>query len=288
MTETGRRVRGRARITSDERGLSGVRRLPLTFGRPWTYILYMEILEFPYARLGALAAAVCLFGGCAGSARPTVVTLEPAPRAEHEVAAEALPDGVFHYVLTGQTLWRIAKTYDVPLERVVKFNSIADAAQISAGDMVWIPGATRTLDVEIVEPPAVVAGKWIWPVRGGRLISGYGSPRRTHRHGGVDIGARRGEAVLASGNGRVVYSGAGLRGYGKTIILDHGDGVQSLYAHNSALLVRRGERVQRGQSIARVGQTGNATVDHCHFELRVHDRRIDPMPWFDLARRAAR
>ncbi len=84
------------------------------------------------------------------------------------------------------------------------------------------------------------------------------------------------------------YAGAGLRGYGKTVILDHRDGMQSLYAHNSVLLVRVGERVEQGQSIARVGRTGNATTDHCHFEIRLNDRRVDPMRWLTPGRRAAR
>ncbi len=94
--------------------------------------------------------------------------------------------------------------------------------------------------------------------------------------------------MLASKSGRVIYAGAGLRGYGKTIILDHGDGIQSVYAHNSALLVGVGKRVDQGQTIARVGRTGNATTEHCHFEIRVNDRRVDPARWLSPARRAAR
>ncbi|NIM64262.1 MAG: peptidoglycan DD-metalloendopeptidase family protein, partial [Acidobacteria bacterium] len=64
--------------------------------------------------------------------------------------------------------------------------------------------------------------------------------------------------------------------------------MQSLYAHNSALLVRLGENVKQGQTIARVGRTGNATTDHCHFEIRLNDRRVDPMHWLSPERRAAR
>ena len=83
--------------------------------------------------------------------------------------------------------------------------------------------------------------------------------------------------MVAAKSGRVVYSGAGMRGYGKTIILDHGQGYRSLYAHNSALLVRVGQRVDTGQSIARLGRTGNATTDHCHFEIRRNDVPVDPL-----------
>ena len=211
------------------------------------------------------------------------MTPEPPP------AIEELPQGVFHRVLPGQTLWRIARTYEVEIERIADANDIGDPTRISVGDMIWIPGATGALEVEIVAPPpAVVAGAWIWPVPGGAVLSNYGAPRRTHRHGGVDIGAPHGHRVLATRDGRVVYSGAGLRGYGKTIILDHGAGMQSLYAHNSALLVGLGENVEQGRTIARIGRTGNATADHCHFEIRVNERRVDPMHWVDDGRRAAK
>jgi hypothetical protein len=256
----------------------------------------MEILEFPYVRAGGLTLLVCLMGGCA--ARSETTTSIPRPAAEpvvttvtgtEESVPEELPVGVFHRVLPGQTLWRIAKTYDVPLERVVLVNGIEDAGAISAGDMIWIPGVAQALDVEVVVPAApVVAGEWAWPVPSGTVLSRYGAPRRNHRHGGIDIGAAHGRPVLATRAGRVVYSGAGLRGYGKTIILDHGEGIQSLYAHNSALLVSLGEDVEQGQSIARIGRTGNATADHCHFEIRVNDRRVDPLPWVGDERRAAR
>jgi len=205
------------------------------------------------------------------------------------VDSEPAPTGVFHRVLPGQTLWRISQTYGIAVERIVEANGILDPSRISADDMVWIPDVTARLDVEVHVPgPVATAGEWIWPVRSGTLVSGYGVPRRTHRHGGIDIKAPAGRPVLASRGGRVVYAGAGLRGYGKTVILEHGGGMQSLYAHSSALLVRLGERVKQGQSIARVGRTGNATADHCHFEIRLNDKRVDPMRWLTTERRAAR
>ena len=196
---------------------------------------------------------------------------------------------MFHRVLPGQTLWRIAQTYELSLERIIEANSILDPSRISAGDMIWIPGVRDTLEVEIHVPERIAtAGEWIWPVRNGTVLSRFGAPRRNHRHGGLDIKGAAGQPVLASRGGRVVYAGAGLRGYGKTIILDHSDGMQSLYAHNSTLLVRLGMRVEQGQSIARVGRTGNATTDHCHFEIRLNDRRVDPVRWLTPGRRAAR
>ncbi len=253
----------------------------------------MEILEFPYVRslLGSGLAVVCLFCGCAAGTHPARVTLDPpaAPAPAVTPETDELPLGVFHRVLPGQTLWRIARTYEVAVEKIVAVNSILDPSRISPGDMLWIPGVRDTLDVKVHIPERVAAaGEWIWPVRNGTVLSGFGASRRTHRHGGIDIQGVARQPVLASRSGRVVFAGAGLRGYGKTIILDHRDGMQSLYAHNSALLVRLGERVEQGQSIARIGRTGNATTDHCHFEIRLNDRRVDPMHWLTPRRRAAR
>ena len=68
-----------------------------------------------------------------------------------------------------------------------------------------------------------------------------------------------------------------MRGYGNTVVVDHGDGLTTLYAHNSELLVRPGDTVTAGQRIARVGHTGNATTDHCHFEVRRGDAPVDPL-----------
>jgi murein DD-endopeptidase MepM/ murein hydrolase activator NlpD len=68
-----------------------------------------------------------------------------------------------------------------------------------------------------------------------------------------------------------------MRGYGKVVILDHGDGFRSLYAHNSKLLVRVNDQVRGGQSVALVGSTGNASGNHCHFEIRRNDKPVDPL-----------
>ena len=97
-------------------------------------------------------------------------------------------------------------------------------------------------------------------------------------HTGVDLGDPFGAPVSASKSGVVVYSGW-ISGYGYTIILDHGGGVQTLYGHNSELLVSVGETVYRGQTIALVGSTGMSTGPHIHWEIRINGQHIDPMPY---------
>ena len=247
----------------------------------------MENRRFPRSRwarhvtLGGSCFLLLVGAGCAGSHRspagPRTVPVrigQPEPE-----SSEGAPErrGVYHVIQAGQTLWRIAIGYGVPLEELAEANGIADPSRVAVGRRLFIPGAIEVLEIAPYEPPARVAGAWIWPVGAGRIISPFGALRRTHRHRGLDIAGRSGQPVVATRAGRVVYSGAGMRGYGKTVILDHGEGLRSLYAHNSALLVRVGQRVNRGQSIAKLGRTGNATTHHCHFEIRRNDVPVDPL-----------
>lgn len=118
----------------------------------------------------------------------------------------------------------------------------------------------------------VYNGSFIWPVAGGYVSCGiWGYPGHT----GMDIAAPRGTAIYASAGGRVVYS-AQSGAYGAHIIIDHGNGVSTLYAHCSALFVVAGDYVSQGQQIAAVGSTGNSSGNHCHFEIRMNGRYMDP------------
>jgi murein DD-endopeptidase MepM/ murein hydrolase activator NlpD len=123
------------------------------------------------------------------------------------------------------------------------------------------------------------SGRFIRPVNG-RISSGYGM--RTHpifrvrrMHHGIDIAAPHGTPIVAADSGVVVEAGY-IRGYGNTVIIDHGGGVATLYAHCSTILVRVGQEVQRGQMIARVGSTGYTTGPHLHFEIRINGDPVNP------------
>ena len=107
----------------------------------------------------------------------------------------------------------------------------------------------------------------------------FGEKRRHHAHAGVDIRGARGQDILAAKDGVVAFSGRTKTGYGTMVVLDHGDGVQTLYAHAQNVIVKSGESVRRGQPIALVGRTGNATTEHCHFEIRLGNRAVDPMSY---------
>jgi len=115
----------------------------------------------------------------------------------------------------------------------------------------------------------------------GRISSPYGY--RCHPisgiyklHTGVDIAARTGTPIQAAADGVVMVSGY-LRAYGNTVIIDHGSKVSTLYGHCSALLVRPGQSVKKGETIARVGSTGWSTGPHCHFEKRINGKAVNPM-----------
>lgn len=97
-------------------------------------------------------------------------------------------------------------------------------------------------------------------------------------HTGIDFAAPSGSKCVAGNSGTVIYSGW-YGGYGNTVIIDHGGGISTLYAHNSALLVSKGQKVSKGQQIAKIGSTGNSTGPHCHFEVRVNGKHTNPMSY---------
>ena len=123
--------------------------------------------------------------------------------------------------------------------------------------------------------PAHTAGAFLWPVRG-RVLATYGSRTDGTHNDGINIGAPKGAAVQAVDAGVVAYTGNELRSYGNLILVKHGNGWISAYAHCDLVLVKRGEKVARGQVIARVGSSGNVSEPQLHFELRRGNHPVDP------------
>ena len=133
-------------------------------------------------------------------------------------------------------------------------------------------------------PPAVATvqpkpGKgFLWPAQG-PVISEFGSSSKGVHNDGINIAVDKGTPVLASEDGIVAYSGNELRGFGNLLLIKHPDGLMTAYAHNDALLVKRGESVRRGQQIAKSGDTGGVSQPQLHFEVRQGTRAVDPMPY---------
>jgi len=197
--------------------------------------------------------------------------------------------GVYHTVRKGETLWRISRTYDVKLSRIARANHIRDPRDIDTGVRLYIPGATRVKRVPRVQVSKVshksakrevkkikkYRGGFLWPLRG-KLLHTFGS-KNGIRNDGIDIQARGSStAVKAAKDGEVVYVGSSYRAYGSIVIIRHSDDIYTVYANNRSNSVRRGERVKRGEIIARVG-SGAGNENFIHFEVREGKRPVNPL-----------
>ncbi len=127
----------------------------------------------------------------------------------------------------------------------------------------------------IPTPPARTGKGFVWPVQG-RILSSFGAKSKGLFNDGINIAAARGTHVLAAENGVVAYVGNELRGFGNLVLLKHDGGWVTAYAHADRILVRRGDRVSRGQVIARVGSSGSVTSPQLHFEIRHGKKPVDP------------
>jgi murein DD-endopeptidase MepM/ murein hydrolase activator NlpD len=127
-----------------------------------------------------------------------------------------------------------------------------------------------------VKPNEAVSEQgYIWPVEG-EVLSFFGE-RNGRMHQGIDICAKKGTKIYAVMAGKVIYSDNDLGRYGNMIIIEHNHGYSTVYAHNAKNLVKKGKRVNRGQVIALVGQTGNASGPHLHFEIRKGKEAVNPL-----------
>lgn len=208
------------------------------------------------------------------------------------------PYGIYHRVKPGENLYRIARTYQVELQELAELNNITDASMIRTGQKVFIPGASRQLDVVVpsqetgggekvvvarggdrgpapAESIEVKKGLFEWPVSG-EVTSPYGM-RKGRPHDGIDISAPEGTPVQAAASGRVIFSSDEIKSYGNLIIIKHEGRFSTVYAHNQKNLVKEGDFVEKGQTIAKVGRTGRATAPHLHFEVRHGKKPRNPV-----------
>ena len=154
-------------------------------------------------------------------------------------------------------------------DRIAAFQKMADEV---AGEEAGLSNLIRSRDAAIVAGP-VSRGGLIWPTQG-RLTSAFG-PRWGRLHAGLDIAAPTGTPIRAAKAGTVIFSGV-MSGYGNVVVIGHGGGLSTLYAHQSRLVARGGASVAQGELIGHVGSTGRSTGPHVHFELRVGGSPQDP------------
>ncbi len=175
--------------------------------------------------------------------------------------------GVRHVVKKGDTAASIAKSYKAHLDEILAYNDIETSTKLNVGDIVIVPDGeivASSNPVRFVESSTpVVSGYYLRPVPGRRT-------QGVHGHNGVDLGSPVGTPIAASAAGTVIISKVGgwNGGYGSYIVIQHDNGTQTLYAHNSNNIVSVGEKVERGQTIGYVGLTGKTSGPHVHFEIR--------------------
>ena len=196
-------------------------------------------------------------------------------------------DGIYHTVAKGDTLKAIATKYEADLEYIIEclYNNLdPENPQIATGDKIIVPGGVKPyipLQVTAYSGPKPKDAKrgtgiFAWPTSG-RLTDRFGFATRSGRwHGGLDIAAYKGAPVFASDSGFVTFAGWSKSGYGNLIIIDHGNGFETRYAHLQAFYVTAGQSVAKGTQIAAMGSTGNSTGAHLHFEIRAKGVRKNP------------
>ena len=173
--------------------------------------------------------------------------------------------GKRHQVVAGQTLWRISRIYDVEIDDILRLNQLSEEAKIEPGQILLIPASSHRQTNFAAR--SVRGDDFIWPVKG-RVIAGFGVNYRNLINKGINIQAQPGEDVLATRSGRVVFYANNFGNFGKTIIIDHGENLRSIYSRLSDVLVVPGDSVEKGALIARAGSTVRDKNTYLHFEIR--------------------
>ena len=222
-----------------------------------------------------------------------------------------LPSKQYHTVQRGESLYSIARMHNVDVTSLSRVNNLKTPYSLSVGQRLLLPASVSTSgtgkkiysasnpasavakapssqnsatkyqsaaksQTETYTPPASNRKtKFMWPVNG-TVISGFGNLGKGRKNDGINIKVPLGTAVKAADGGTVAYAGNELKGFGNLILIKHTDGWITAYAHNDKLLVKKGQKVVRGEKIATVGSTGSVTVPQLHFEVRAGKKAVNP------------
>ena len=225
-------------------------------------------------------------------------------RSRSESTASAAPTASiptppgYYRVKRGDTVLRIALDQGQSYRDIVRWNNLADPNQIEVDQLLLVrpPANAMTVKplasaaptpapqkmaepaaepkIEAVKPDAPPPGiRLSWPAKG-KVVEDFVDGKNK----GIDIAGKLGDPIQAASDGRVVYAGNSLRGYGNLVIVKHDNTYLTAYAHNRNLLVKEGDAVRKGQTIAEMGDTDANSV-RLHFELRVNGKPVDPLPF---------
>ena len=220
-----------------------------------------------------------------------------------------MPNARFHIVEKGDTVYNISKRYDVDMRSLSKLNNIAAPYALRIGQRLVIPGSvvssSTTPTTARKAATASKASSWkassakkkttsaakkkttrtttvkkrtskfAWPVQG-KVVSNFGPIAKGRNNDGINIKAPLGTPVKAADAGTVAYAGNELRGFGNLILIKHSGGGMTAYAHNDRILVRKGQKVKKGEKISTVGSTGGVSTPQLHFEIRAGKKAVNP------------
>ena len=189
----------------------------------------------------------------------------------------------YYIVQPGDNIHAIAFLLQTTPRELQQANPWANSGQLQAGMRLSVPRQSAEADIASMEPNRqdvpeefqLRSAEYIWPLRHFEVSSHFGK-RRGRLHSGIDLRAPRGTPIHAAADGRVKFAGY-KNGYGQTIVIDHGQGIETVYAHNERNLVARGTRVSQGDVIGRVGRSGRTTGYHLHFEFRHYGMALNPV-----------
>lgn len=248
---------------------------------------------------------ILLINGCATQNAPAPV-IDIGTAGDAKIVDKALRKGKYQ-VKSGDTLFSIAWYTGKDYRELAAINKIPPPYKIFAGQIISlknisvIPKAktpinggltTQSKGKSVIDPPKKQAygenaakkkafktstnravKAWGWPTQG-KLISRYSLTEDGNK--GIDIANKRGTSILAAADGKVIYTGSALRGFGKLVIVKHSENFLSAYAHNEEIVVKEQQTVKKGQIVARMGNSGSKKVK-LHFEIRFKGKSVDPL-----------
>jgi len=248
------------------------------------------------ARLAA--AGLLALAACASQQQSAAPVVDRTARASAPVASpvakstapvpRVVPDG-YYEVKRGDTLYSIALENGADYRDVAQWNSLDDPTRIRVGQLLRVkaeesrasvsrtsrptPIEARPLEAPLPKetPKLASAGDFIWPAKG-KILAGFAEPRSK----GIDIDGKAGDPVVAAAAGRVTYTGSGIPGLGKLVVIKHDNGFITVYAHNRDILVKEQQSVARGQKIAELGAS-DADRPKLHFQIRKGAAAVDPL-----------
>jgi len=252
-------------------------------------------------RLVALLLPALLLAGCFSTHVPSNGSHAHAGKSQRSNNGP-----IIRYVRADDTLYSLGKAFGVDYHLIAKRNHISYPYRIYVGQRLYIDRTAPATDDPAGRHLKAIAakkkvksksgkrksgkvvtahskahsigkGELMWPVKG-KLTSRFGR-RGSRMHDGIDIGAKSGTPIRAAASGEVVYSDSRLSGYGRLVIIRHNSKLFTAYAHNERNLVKRGDHVKKGDTIARVGSTGRASGPHLHFEVRQNSTPVDPLAY---------